>query len=302
MASTGDEELSRENGDEERESDDGCALAPVANEPKGDDSCLLPLGNIRHVMKRSMGGEQGAITGGAAIAVQRCTSEFISLVASEARNRMGNDAKAHLGYADVMGVLTSLNFKCGNFRGPPSQPCRAPAVPALPFALTSSVSLATLHCFAIRPFVEPLKAHMMQHYGEATSKSAGNAGRGRGGGRPQKRPRLDAPPAAIEPPQQSSAAAADLFAAAGVVPFPAPPLSTCPPASGATVLPNLPLPSTTLAPAQSMVSVAPKAPSCAPQAPSPAPLPHMPMATSSLAFLGSDLFTAISPSKPRPPN
>lgn len=96
--------------------------------PAGETPDLA--GSVKYIMKRTLGADQAAITPESVEAVQHCATEFISLLASEARHRKGADGKA-LGYADAVGALTSLGFN---------------------------------------PLVEPLKAHIMHHYSERASK------------------------------------------------------------------------------------------------------------------------------------
>ena len=58
-----------------------------------------------------MGGDHEALTSEALAAVQRCTSEMLSLVVSEARVKAAKEGRTTVGYADIMGVLSSLGFK-----------------------------------------------------------------------------------------------------------------------------------------------------------------------------------------------
>ena len=73
---------------------------------------LLPTKSIRHIMKRSLGAEHDALTREAIEAVQRCTSETVSMIVSEARLRATRQSHTTLGYADIMGVLSDLRFGC----------------------------------------------------------------------------------------------------------------------------------------------------------------------------------------------
>ena len=95
-------------------------------------------------MRQAMGGDQDAITAESVNAVQRCTGEFLSFVVSEARVRAARENRGSVGYADIVGALSVVGF---------------------------------------RPFLEPLKTHMLQHYGE-------------GAKRPAKRPRPEEEPSA----------------------------------------------------------------------------------------------------------
>ncbi len=82
-------------------------------------------------MKRAMGGEQEAITAPSITVVQRCTTEFLSLVVSEARARVAKERRTSVTYSDISTALNTLGFK---------------------------------------QFQEPLKAHMALHYGGLASK------------------------------------------------------------------------------------------------------------------------------------
>ena len=118
---------------------------------------MLSAASIQHIMKRAIGGEHGAVSAPAVAAVQCCTSEFISFVVSEARMRVAREGRTTVTYTDVASSLITLGF---------------------------------------RPFLEPLKAHMVAHYGAGATK------------RPQqKRPLPTAPSASgaassMEPPPQ----------------------------------------------------------------------------------------------------
>ena len=90
------------------------------------EPALLPVTSIRHIMKRAMGGEQDAITDPSISVVQRCTTEFVSLVVSEARVRVAKEGRTSVTYSDIATALNALGFK---------------------------------------QFQEPLKAHMTLHYG-----------------------------------------------------------------------------------------------------------------------------------------
>ena len=90
------------------------------------EPALLPVTSIRHIMKRAMGGEQDAITDPSVSVVQRCTTEFVSLVVSEARVRVAKEGRTSVTYSDIVTALNALGFK---------------------------------------QFQEPLKAHMTLHYG-----------------------------------------------------------------------------------------------------------------------------------------
>ena len=82
----------------------------IAQENCGGE--LLPTKSIRHIMKRSLGAEHDALTREAIEAVQRCTSETVSMIVSEARLRATRQCHTTLGYADIMGVLSDLRFGC----------------------------------------------------------------------------------------------------------------------------------------------------------------------------------------------
>lgn len=97
------------------------------------EPALLPSASVRHIMKRTMGGEQDAVTAASVTAVQRCTTEFLNLVVSEARARVAKDRRSTVTYADMIAALATLGFK---------------------------------------QLQEPLKAHMTLHYGEAAIKRA----------------------------------------------------------------------------------------------------------------------------------
>ena len=90
------------------------------------EPALLPVTSIRHIMKRALGGEQDAITDPSVSVVQRCTTEFVSLVVSEARVRVAKEGRTSVTYSDIATALNALGFK---------------------------------------QFQEPLKAHMTLHYG-----------------------------------------------------------------------------------------------------------------------------------------
>ena len=80
-------------------------------------SSLLPAANVRKVMKRAMGPQGGVVSDEAVAAVQRCTSEFLSFVVSEARSRVSKEGREKEGgekvsYADIMAALAALGFKC----------------------------------------------------------------------------------------------------------------------------------------------------------------------------------------------
>ena len=103
--------------------------AVVADSAAGlPEPAELPAASIRHIMKRTLGGEQDAISPPSLAAVQRCTTEFLSLIVSEARNRVAKDRRGAVTYADILAALGALGFK---------------------------------------QFQEPLKAHMAFHYGQA---------------------------------------------------------------------------------------------------------------------------------------
>ena len=95
------------------------------------EPALLPVTSIRHIMKRAMGGEQDAITDETVSVVQRCTTEFVSLVVSEARVRVAKEGRTSVTYSDIATALNALGFK---------------------------------------QFQEPLKAHMTLHYGGSAVK------------------------------------------------------------------------------------------------------------------------------------
>ena len=95
------------------------------------EPALLPVTSIRHIMKRAMGGEQDAITDETVSVVQRCTTEFVSLVVSEARVRVAKEGRTSVTYSDIATALNALGFK---------------------------------------QFQEPLKAHMTLHYGGSAIK------------------------------------------------------------------------------------------------------------------------------------
>ena len=89
-------------------------VLPSAAEPSADlpsTSEMLPSKSIRHIMKRSMGGEHEALTADALAAVQRCTSEMVSMIVSESRVKAVKEGRTTVGYADIMGVLSTLGFK-----------------------------------------------------------------------------------------------------------------------------------------------------------------------------------------------
>lgn len=80
-------------------------------------SSLLPAANVRKVMKHAMGPQGGLVSDEAVAAVQRCTSEFLSFVVSEARSRVSKEGREKEGgekvsYADIMAALAALGFKC----------------------------------------------------------------------------------------------------------------------------------------------------------------------------------------------
>lgn len=117
----------------------------------------LPASSVSYIMRRAIGGEQDAITAESVIAVQRCTGEFLSLIVSEARARAAQEGRASVSYAEILGVLSGLGFK---------------------------------------PFVDPLKSHMLQQYGDNTK-------------RPMKRPRE--PPSAGDAANPAAAIAGGVF-------------------------------------------------------------------------------------------
>ena len=87
---------------------------PSAAEPSACMSStggMLPSKSIRHIMKRSMGGEYEALTADAVAAVQRCSSEMVSMIVSESRVKAVKEGRTTVGYADIMGVLSALGFK-----------------------------------------------------------------------------------------------------------------------------------------------------------------------------------------------
>lgn len=154
---------------------------------EGSSSSELSAKSIRHIMKRSLGGDHDVLTSDAVDAVQCCTSEFLSLITSEARVKALKEGRTTVGYADLMGALNFLGFK---------------------------------------PFLEPLKAHMMKHYGEDTRRQA------------VKRPRTEAAP---QPPPAMPGIGAPQpampgFAAAGVIPPPSMPFTPQPTALQPTAL------------------------------------------------------------------
>ena len=93
----------------------------------------LPADNIRHLMKRAMGGDHEAVSEDSVAVVQRCTSEFINLVASEARMRAFKDRHDKVAFHDVVGALNTLGFK---------------------------------------QFIEPIKTHVALHYGMGAARPA----------------------------------------------------------------------------------------------------------------------------------
>ena len=104
---------------------------PASGPDAAPEPALLPRTSIRHIMKRTMGGEHEAITAPSVSAVQRCSTEFLSLVVSEARARVAKDRRSIVTYNDIIAALNHLGFK---------------------------------------QFQEPLKAHMLTHYGGAAIK------------------------------------------------------------------------------------------------------------------------------------
>ena len=88
------------------------ADAPPSASADSSSSSDLPAQSIRHIMCRSMGGEQAAITTESVEAVQRCTSEFISFIVSEARSRVTREGRESVSFGDMCGVLGSFGFKC----------------------------------------------------------------------------------------------------------------------------------------------------------------------------------------------
>ena len=71
----------------------------------------LPDKSIRYLMKRSIGGDRSVLTDESVAAVQRCTSEYVSFIVSEARAKVWREGKSNITYADIMAVLQSLGFK-----------------------------------------------------------------------------------------------------------------------------------------------------------------------------------------------
>ena len=228
---------------------------------EGSSSSELSAKSIRHIMKRSLGGDHDVLTSDAVDAVQCCTSEFLSLITSEARVKALKEGRTTVGYADLMGALNFLGFK---------------------------------------PFLEPLKAHMMKHYGEDTRRQA------------VKRPRTEAAP---QPPPAMPGIGAPQpampgFAAAGVIPPPSMPFTPQPTALQPTALqPTAPqLPGT-----QSCTPLGPQqpaAPACLPAGlaptmpPNSQPSSQLPQPNASgwpAAFPTQGIMTLPPPSQPPPP-
>lgn len=92
------------------------ATASSSSAPCGEEGeeAALPAKSVRHIMQRAMGGDHEALTSDAVDAVQRCTGETISLVVSEARLKAAKEGRTAVGYADIMGVLSGLGFKCAH--------------------------------------------------------------------------------------------------------------------------------------------------------------------------------------------
>ena len=133
--------------------------AAAAAAPAAAADGLLPVDSISHIMKRAIGGQHSAVSETSVAAVQLCTSEFLSLVVHEARQRVAKEGRESVSYSDVAAALSTLGFHA---------------------------------------FLEPVRKHMAQHYGEGAMK------------RPPKRshqqamagsptPPTEAPPV-IEPP------------------------------------------------------------------------------------------------------
>ena len=72
----------------------------------------LPASSVRYIMRRTLGADQDAVTSEAADAVQQCTAEFLSFVASEARARARKEQRAAVTPVDILTTLNALGFKC----------------------------------------------------------------------------------------------------------------------------------------------------------------------------------------------
>ena len=92
-------------------STDSADAAPPKTPPP---SSLLPASSVKYVMRRAMGGDQDAITDESVEAMQRCTSEFLSFITSEARERAAREGRASVTYGDISGVLNVFGFRCAS--------------------------------------------------------------------------------------------------------------------------------------------------------------------------------------------
>ena len=189
--------------------------------------------SIRHLMKRSLGGEQDALTAESADAVERCTAEFLSFVASEARGRACRDGRSTVTEADLLSTLNTLGFKSyveplkahmqrnyggARLRAPPKEkaPKRQRAVS--PLAAASSTSPAAGVPAAVKSEANDLP-HAAQHDAAPVAPDAAAVGAPAAGASPSAQsfsphgPAADAMAAAAPPPSAPADAVAECVAA-----------------------------------------------------------------------------------------
>ena len=230
-----------------------------------DETGLLPRKSIRYIMKQATGSD-GTVTNDAVAVVQRCTTEFINFLASEAAAQLRNQqasASAATAAASAVGSDGAALPASGGIKAPN----------AIRYADFASV-LTTL---GFKPYAEPLKAHMLQVYGEQ---------------------------AALEKKKSKQAAAAAAMAAAAAAAAAPPPPSFAAPQLPPPSLPPPPAappppPMGAQQPAPMAVSTGklPMPPQCLPCAP---PMPPMgPGGSSSSASSSSSLMPP--PVAPTPP-
>ena len=72
----------------------------------------LPIRGVRHVMAHTISTEpRAALSEDAVEAVQVCTGEFLSLLVSEARQRVAREGRDAVTEADLLAVLNTLGFR-----------------------------------------------------------------------------------------------------------------------------------------------------------------------------------------------
>lgn len=81
---------------------------PAPPSAKASAPPALNAKSIRHIMRQ---GQEPTVADDAVEAVQECSTQFLSLVASEARAKVAREGRAEVTEADMMAALQTLGFK-----------------------------------------------------------------------------------------------------------------------------------------------------------------------------------------------